>query len=655
VTAPSPGPGPMLRPARPFGRVWAVSSLTFFALGLLWAFATPLGAAPDEPTQIVKAAAVVRAEFIGQPAPGQPKAVTEVTVPASFADDARLATCFAGRPTVPAGCAPHLSSASTPTEVGTYVGRYPPLYYLLVGVPTLLWRGSGAVLAMRALSALWSAALLGLAVAIAAVWSRSRLLVLGLAVAVTPLVIFLTAVVNPSGLEIAAAVATWTGALVLVLDHRRHAPAPLVAATAASGCVLALCRGLSDLWLAAIAAFAVALVPAALGQLGRQQLVRRAALWPTVVAAAAAIWVLAASTLSVVPDGIRVARRSSTFDLVVDALGRLPAIAHQAVGVFGWLDTPSPYAVEAAWAAVAAIVVIGGTLTTRQHLRRVVLALVATSVVLPTAIIVSQAARDGLVWQARDGMPLYAGVPIMAAAVADRVDRGRLSPGRSLTTAATRADPGAIRRLAGLVAAAVAACQWLDFAWALRRYTVGLGGPLAPWRHVTGGWQPPVPTVVLLVAAGIVAIAYGRWLDRLAAEAADATAVSWASAAPAGAHLAADGGASAGPPAADAPGTAFGKAVVCGRLPVGGERSPVPRAVLVRSDQPARGLRPARQPADRSEGAARRTSLAPPSRVRLSSLLATTVGREATPTVIDSRRVHTDPAAHGQSARSRLH
>ncbi len=516
------------RPRLAFARVWILSSLVVAALGALWVLATPIGAAPDEPTQIVKAAAVVRGELIGATAPGFPTAVTVVRVPASFGDDANVASCFAFRSDVPAGCARPLGTSDQTVSVGTYVGRYPPLYYLLVGTPSLLWRGAGAVRAMRLLSVLWSSLLLGLALAVAAVWSRSRLLVLALAVAITPLVVFLTAVVNPSGLEISAAVATWTTVVVLVLDHRRDPPRALVAATAAAATVLALCRGLSDLWLAIAAVTALALAPSALGLLGRRRSVRRAAVWPTLAAIAGGTYVLAADTLSVVPDGVHVARGSSTADIVVDTLGRAGAIAHQAIGVFGWLDTPSPFAVEALWWGVGAVVVVAGVVWTSRHNRTVLVALGMVVLVLPTAIVASQAGHDGLVWQARDGMPLYVGLPLVAGAVAGRFGhRRRAEPmapepsgadgpptvGSSVWTALDTSDT--IGRLSVVVAGVVGACQWIDFTWALRRYTVGLDGPLLPWRHVRGGWQPPVDAALLVLAAALVATVYGRWVHRL--------------------------------------------------------------------------------------------------------------------------------------------
>lgn len=49
-----------------FSTCWAISTLVLFGLMVTWSFATPLGAASDEPAQIIKAAAVARGEFLGQ-------------------------------------------------------------------------------------------------------------------------------------------------------------------------------------------------------------------------------------------------------------------------------------------------------------------------------------------------------------------------------------------------------------------------------------------------------------------------------------------------------------------------------------------------------------------------------------------------------------
>ncbi len=494
------------RPSRLL-RIWMTSTVALFALGALWSLATPVGAAPDEPTQIIKAAAVVSGQLVGAPTPGQPKAVITVTVPESFASDLHLATCYAFTDTRPAGCAPHLSGVSRPSIATTYVGRYPPLYYLLVGAPTLLSSTDTAVHLMRLLSVLWSALLIGLAFAAAAVWSRSRLLVIALAVCATPQVVFLASVVNPSGLEIAAAIATWTCGLVLVLDHRHAPPVGLVVACAASASVLALCRGLSPLWVALIAGTLVALTPGTLPTLWKSRQVRAAAAIVAAVGVVAVAFIVGAHTLTVLPAGRPIGTNTPELQVVADALGETGRFLRQVVGVFGWLDTPSPVGVLAGWWAAAGILVVVSLVSTDRRAAGTIAAVILVSVLLPAAIMVSHASKSGLVWQARDGLPLYAGIPLVAGAVAGRSSAG--------CTIRGLLHDRLVARLVILLACGIAAAQLVDFGWALRRYTVGLGATLNPFARVPGGWSPPVPAVVLVAAAVLVTAAYAWWVSRL--------------------------------------------------------------------------------------------------------------------------------------------
>src|SRR6202041_2743188 len=57
-----------------FLSVWIRSFLILLILCAAWCLATPLGGAPDEPAQVVKEAATVRGQLIGQPAPHLPAA-----------------------------------------------------------------------------------------------------------------------------------------------------------------------------------------------------------------------------------------------------------------------------------------------------------------------------------------------------------------------------------------------------------------------------------------------------------------------------------------------------------------------------------------------------------------------------------------------------
>ena len=152
---------------------------------------------------------------------------------------------------------------------------------------------------------------------------------------------------------------------------------------------------------------------------------------------------------------------------------------------------------------------LGFVASLRRH-AAVVIALIAASLVIPTLLMVSQAHRLGLVWQARDGYPLYAGILLVAGAACGR---GPITPEGSIEWAGSRL---AFRRLSLLIAVAVAVSQFADFVWALRRYTVGLGATVNPFAHVVSSWVPPVPVIALLVTGTLVTIFYGWWIVGLA-------------------------------------------------------------------------------------------------------------------------------------------
>ncbi len=508
-----------------------MSAGILFCLCAAWSFATPIGAGQDEPAQLVKAASVARGEFVGSTPSGKSlalaarnglaycryvkfahvcnRAVTVVTVPQTFAN-LRIPSCYRKRPKVPAGCAQGFSGSGQETIATTYVGRYPPLYYAIVGLPSLAWHSDVAVYLMRLLSGVLSALFVGLALALATVWSRSRLLTLAVAVTATPMVIILGSVVNPSGLEVATAICVWTGGLILVLERASQPPTSLVTATAAAAAVMVLTRGLSPLWLAVIAVFLAALAPRSLPTLIRCRSVRVAGVVVIVAGVVAVVYVLDAHALAVLPVGQAISAGTPLSRIIELALERTDTLVAQFVGTIGWAETNPPTTVLALWILSATAVVVLALVASRRRQTVVLVALVATSLVLPTALVVSQAHVEGLVWQARDGFPLYAGILLVAGAVAGR--RWLLDgdvpavapPGRSMT-----------RRLGLLVAVAVAVTQFGDFVWALRRYTVGLGAVINPFAHVRDGWSPPVAPLVLVVVAAIVAVAYGWWIARL--------------------------------------------------------------------------------------------------------------------------------------------
>ncbi len=520
----------------PLIRCWAFSTCVLFLICAAWVFALPIGSSTDEPVQLVKAASVARGEIVGPgitPALARlitpqdridlavcemqlgkarcDRAVTVVTVPQSFATYGG-SSCYAFPRAKPAGCGRGLTGSSRPTMAATYVGRYPPLYYAIVGLPSLILDADAAVYAMRLVSAFLAALLLGLAFALARVWSRSRLLVVALAVTTTPMVFIFGAVVNPSGLECAAAVCVWTGGLILVIDRPSQPPPSLLIATVGAAVVMVLTRALSPLWLVLIVVTLVVLAPGSVATLVRSRSVRIGAGAVVIAAVAAVIFVEWAHSLWVFPVGVAVPQRTSSIRLVGLALGRSGLILRELIGAVGSDESGPPLLIMVLWGACASIVAAAGVITGRRRQGLVVLALLVLSVAVPTALMVSQAHEDGLVWQARDGLPLYAGTFLVAGAVAGT----RQVPSLAGLLRIVQVQ-WARRHVVTSLAVLVAIVQIGDFLWALRRYTVGLDSTLDPFAHVPGGWSPPVPAVapsLVLICSTVTLCAWISFLDR---------------------------------------------------------------------------------------------------------------------------------------------
>lgn len=489
---------------------WLVSAFVLFCLMVVWSLATPLGAASDEPAQIIKAAAVARGEFLGQPTQSTAnsdrnhtgRAVMTVIVPATYGQSDVLANCYRHKVKVTAACAPGASQSGRLVAATTYVGRYPPLYYLLIGSPSLLWHSSAGIYLMRVLSGLVSSLLIGLAIAGAAVWGRSRLLLGGVVVATTPMVVFLSSVVNPSGMEIAASIAVWTLGLVLVRDRHEDPPTGLIVAFFVSACVLTATRSLSPLWLALIVLVLLCLEPQHCWQLLRRTSVRVGSAITALVTALSIVYIVAAQALAITASGIPL-KASATAGTVINLYqGRASFYLNQTVGVFGWLDTPAPGAVV----FLVGILVVGllwlAFATARRRETVVLIGILVASVVLPIAIDVKNALQlHSDVWQSRYAMPLYVGVPLVAAAVAGRRRTIRDVPAR---------------RMIVIIAVVVAGCQWACYFVALHRYTVGGNGPVSITLHRAGGWTPPLPAALLLGLALVAVVAYAWTVLRLA-------------------------------------------------------------------------------------------------------------------------------------------
>ena len=473
-------------------------------MAAIWSLSEPIFAGPDEPSHVVKAAAVARGELIGRDrtervTPDQPPPMdTEVRVPAIFGIVHDVPRCYAFRPAVAADCAPAFTGPRSDAKAITTAGHYPPLYYAVVGLPTLVFPSVTGVYLMRLVGAALCAALLASALASAFASARRRALLLGCALALTPMVFFVSSVVNPNALEISAAVCLWASMIVLVVEGGSGADRRLVTRLGVAGSVLVLSRGLSPLWLALIALTALAAArPDTLRSIARRRDVRLCAGGLAAATALALAWILVAGSLELRGQPYEAESATKT---IRTSLGKTDLTLRQMIGYFGWVDVETPALGRYLWTgALGATVLAALAFGRRRHVAVLAVLLVAV-VVLPVVLESTQAEKFGFFWQGRYTLPLAVGVPILAAfAVADRV----------------HLPPAAFGRSASVLLGALALTHVLAYAAAVRRWAVGTSGPVM-YLLADDGWRPPLPAAVLLAGFLATAVLLATWLRLLA-------------------------------------------------------------------------------------------------------------------------------------------
>jgi predicted membrane protein DUF2142 len=482
-------------------------------MGGLWLIAMPPASGPDEGAHYIKAIGVGRGELYGQPvsktAPDlralfglSPKAVKglgrastrwqagttrEFRVPLGLMD--RRFGCMTGTPGVSAACLSRPSKPETRRVLKSFVGTYQPYVYVPAGLAIRAANNPSNAIRLGRLAMLLPA----LALLVAATWllwtpAAPGASLLGLAVAITPMVLFIAANLSPSGPEVAGAICF--AAALLRLARAEPPPRWVWVALGASGAVLATARALGP-------AFVVVLFGSAALLAGPRTLAR-ALRSGGARAAAAGVVILVAMAAGVVWEFAYQPRPAPSGTSVLDALGpsfgHLPDIGKMAIGVFGKLDAPMPKWGIVVWALllvvlIAAALVAGGT---RERLS-VLGALLGIVVVV---MVMSVVYREIGPMQGRYAMPVLVLVPLwMGEVVLRRRDH---------------LPSAAMRGLVAAVFASTLAVHVLGLWAASRRFAVGDG---LAWRFFSdAAWSPPLgwwPWVVCTVAAACAYLAAG--------------------------------------------------------------------------------------------------------------------------------------------------
>ena len=466
-----------------------------FGAGVTWAAITPLGGVPDEPGHIAYAAAVVRGDL------GTPGRVSNpnfshlaiVTVPEWIAS---INTCYAFQPDVTADCAPPIGTSEMLIALPTGATRYPPLYYWIVGLPTFIIPGAPAVYTMRAISAVLAAGLVGIGLVVASP-SRRAWLALAALIAFTPMVGHIAGSVNPSGMEISAALGLAIALVGKVCAERRVRSTVL---TSGLVVVLAWARPISVMTLAAVVLVGILANGANLRRWVRDRAVRNAMMVVTsvTVLSALAYEVLVRDPVERI---ITVGAAGGPANQAVGLIENLRSVERlfvswgfDLVGRFGWLDHNPPSVVQLGWLVLAAtLLVFALAIGTRKGRLAVGVTTVGALVVAPLFVLefVAGSAKG---YQARYHLPVVMLLTIVAASVIaeSRSDDNRRSGWSILRWGSLLTATGMLISIAG----------------SMHRYAVGgVAGvaDLLTFRFLSDAiWLPGEAVAVLAVGTAVL-------------------------------------------------------------------------------------------------------------------------------------------------------
>lgn len=458
-----------------------------------WAFATPLTATPDEPSHIVRAVAVAHGEIapVGLDSEGRQL----FHVPAGYANIQQWPHCFAHKPSHDAACqAPVRGKSGTATTYST-AGLYNPLYYAIVGWPSLIFHDPAvAIYAMRILTAVVSSAMAAGAFIFLTVLMGRRRAALVIAGTVTPMVLFLSASVNPNAWEITGGMLLLTSLCALLLREQSSRSRTVALTTVAvSAAIVANMRGVSPLWVAVIGVLVLLLTPGA----RLAALARRKGAWIAVgvvvlTALISVAWTAAAGAFTLKGDF----RGGNTWTAGKVLLYMLQRTLFETgyVGVFGWTDVGAPLvAVVLLGCIVPVIAVLAFAFGRRRAVLVLALAVVAW-LVLPALIQLMYFRSAGIIWQARYTMILYVTIGILGAVIAS----SRHPVGQRWG------------RLAAVVGGIVTFAHAYTFLIVLARYTRGTKATI--WEALSApAWQPPGGILLwflVTVACGVAFTAF---------------------------------------------------------------------------------------------------------------------------------------------------
>ena len=458
--------------------------VAIFALTLVWSLMTPLFSGPDEPSNFVRSAAVVRGDWVGDnvlPGPIKSYWTTTVDIDPQFGAANNIPWCFAPFSDHP-GCGSRLEETQVvDIPAWTNMGRYPIVSFFISGVGTVFGAQDLSVRAARLMMSLACAFLLALSVVAMNKRSVSSIAVL---IAIFPGTVFLASAMNPSALEICAAIVLWSIMPAVIADDRTRFNALTFGV---AGVLLILTRAIGPVLYVLIVAlsYVAAKQRRSLASIARQY---RSVLAIHGVAVLFAGWwylkIYSYQTNNLLSEGIPSISLRSQID---QAVRHIPTLLDQAVGNFGWLDAPMPQIALLIVCALYCAVITRGAVACSVSARVAMIALCMTTIGVVIILDVNYYSMlRSFGAQGRHIVPLLVGLPVIAAT--SFVWKRKWEVGAASVW-------GLVMVWAGL--------------GALRRYTVGINGDNAMEMFANRAWNPVLgfwPTVMMLILSTLAVV-----------------------------------------------------------------------------------------------------------------------------------------------------
>lgn len=492
----------------------ALACLAVLLAAFAWALASPVGSSPDEQAHIIYAWGTAT----GQTTPWTVQEVegsnaaryAKVSVPTALLETP--AVCNRFDPSTPA-CSTikpvEDADGDGRTTVLTYMDRYPPTYYLPIGLVLRAAIGAGATGIVATTIARVVSGVLSLGVLVL-VWTTMapvfhRAAVVGaVAALVTPMALFLSSSVNPNGLEVsltalvAASVITARAHLVAGRRPPRWLRAQLVLAALALG----LTRPASPLWAGLL--LLILVVPTRAH--GRRRLAPwlRLGLRAIIGLVLAVVVMLAAFAYDNASRGGGAAGKDLTdwfalptaarWTTVLFQLGNLPENGYR---YLGWGDTPLPALFFLLWIAGTAAVLAAGARTRSARSIRTGTWPAVLFLLLACAAVALQSERSGFAWQGRYFLPVVAGFIVLLA--------GRVTADDGDTAPSTR--PAAVFAVSqAVIAVAALAITCWRYRYGFIDTATHFDAVALPSLTAAGSWAPALP-IRVIVLIGIVSAA----------------------------------------------------------------------------------------------------------------------------------------------------